>query len=420
MRVSLTDRFCAGAKAKGAVQVDYFDEGTPGLALRVTDKGRKAWCFVFTSPKDDKRARLTLGRYPQTTLARARTLALEAKGHLDQGNDPRDVLAAEDASAMTVAALVPLYLEKPHRKTGRPRKSVKEIERRLNVNVVPIIGAVKLAELHRRDVNRVVSPIMKRKRHVEATRVFEDFRAMVRWAIGQGYLDRNPMEGIEPPSVAGVRDRVLSDDEIRTLWNGLPKSLARSKQCQRIVMLCLASAQRVGEVAGMQPSELDLQTAIWTIPGSRTKNGQKHVVPLSALAVEIIRDALAAAGNGAKFVFPNPDSDGSLPAAAVAHTIGRAHIPDVDRPGGRFGIAHWTAHDLRRTAVTKMSELGVAPIVQAHVVNHISVTKATVLSKHYDCYDYGREKRQALELWAARLTAIIADRPTAAVVPIRA
>jgi Arm DNA-binding domain len=143
MRVSLTDRFCAGVKAKG--QTDYFDEQTSGLALRVTGNGIKAWTLVFSSPRDGKRARLTLGRYPQTTLAQARTLALEAKGHLDQGNDPRNA----QTGAMTVAALVPLYLEKPHRKTGKPRRGVKQIKRRLDTNVLPIIGGVKLSDLHR-------------------------------------------------------------------------------------------------------------------------------------------------------------------------------------------------------------------------------------------------------------------------------
>jgi integrase len=419
MRVALTDRFCGGAKAKGAVQVDYFDEGIPGLTLRVTSNGRKAWSFVFTSPKDEKRARITLGRYPQTSLARARTLALEAREHLEQGRDPRDALAAVDAAAMTVSALVPLYLEKPHRKTGKPRKSVKEIERRLEVNVIPVIGAVKLAELHRRDINRCIVPILKRKRPIEAARVFEDVRAMLRWGVGQGYLDRNPMEGMERPATSQARERVLSDNEIRTLWSGLPRSLARSKTCQRIVKLCLVTAQRVGEVAGMRPDELDLKTATWTIPGSRTKNGYEHVVPLSLLAVELIKEALADAGKGAKFAFPNPDGDGALPASAVARAIVRAHEPDEDRPKGRFGIAHWTAHDLRRTAVSKMAELGVPPIVLGHIINHRSVTKAGVTLAVYSHYDYAKEKRAALELWADRLAAIAGTKPSATVLPLK-
>ena len=82
-RVVLTDRFVGGAKVG-----DFFDVKTPGLNLRVTDSGVKSWFALYTSPKDGKRARLTLGRYPQTSLARARTLALEAYGHVEAGPRP--------------------------------------------------------------------------------------------------------------------------------------------------------------------------------------------------------------------------------------------------------------------------------------------------------------------------------------------
>jgi integrase len=420
-RVSLTDRFAANAKARSVPQVDYFDDNdnTRGLALRVSSAGHKAWSFVFTSPKDGKRARLTLGNYPATSLAQARTKAIEARGYLqeDPPRDPRDVIAANEAGAMTVAGLVPLYLEKPHKRTGRPRKSAKEIERRFNKNIIPVIGAVKLADLHRRDVNRVVSPIMKRKRPIEAARVFEDLRGMARWAVGQGYFDHNPMEAMEPPATARKRERTLADEEIKVLWNGLPKSLSRSKACQRIIKLCLVTAQRVGEVAGLRPNELNWEKATWTIPGSRTKNGHQHTVPLSSFAIELIKQALGDAGKGAQFVFPNPEGDGALPAAAVARTITRAHEQDKERPNGRFGIPRWSAHDLRRTAVSKMAELGVAPIVLGHIINHRSVTKAGITLSVYSHYDYTREKREALLLWADRLAAIVGSR-AADVVPI--
>jgi integrase len=410
MRVLLTDRFCAGAKAAGAAQVDYFDEDTSGLALRVTSDGIKAWSLIFTSPKNGKRARMTLGRYPQTSLAGARTLVLEAKGQLEKGTDPRDALTAAGAAAVTVSGLIPLYLEKPHRRTGRPRKSVKEIERRFNLNVVPVIGAVKLADLHRRDVNRVIAPIMRRQKLTEAARVFEDLRGFLRWGVGQGYLDRNPAEGMEPPAAAQARDRTLADAEIRTLWNGLPKALARSVQCQRIIKLCLVTAQRVGEVAGMELSELNLKKAEWVIPGARSKNGHASGVPLSPLAIDLIKAALADAGKGATFVFPNPEGNDSLPAAAVARTILRAHEADKEHPRGRFGIEHFTAHDLRRTAVSQMAKLGVAPIVLGHVINHRSVTKAGVTLSVYSHYDYAREKAEALNLWAERLATIVGGR----------
>lgn len=412
-KVALTEKFVQHAKPDSTGRTDYFDGTTKGLALRVSE-GAKSWTYHYTSPKDGKRARLTLGTYPATTLAKARTKALEAKGHVEEGKDPRDVFAGQDGAAMTVAGLVDSYLNK-HVKPNR--RTATEMERRFRKNVIPVIGAVKVAEMHRRDVNRVLDPIIARGAAIEARLVFQDVRAMLRWAVKRGDLDHNPIDGMSKPGAERPRERVLSDEEIRTLWHGLPKSLRLSKACQRIIKLCLVSAQRVGEVAGMRRDELDLEARTWALPGARTKNGHPHLVPLSELAIDIIDEALADAGDHSPYVFPCGEA--SLSPAAVAKTIGRAQRPDEKRPLGRFGIAHWTAHDLRRTALDNLARLGVAPIVAGAVANHLSVTKATVTLRVYQQYSYEREKREALDLWAARLKAILAGHG-ADVVPMRA
>ena len=394
-KVALTDRFVAHAKAQSVPQLDYFDESIPGLALRVSSRGRKTWTFHYTSPRDGKRARLTIGTYPATTLANARGLATEARGAVEQGNDPR----VQASGAMTIAALVDSYLEKH----VAPLRTAAEIERRIRRNIVPVIGDVGLADFHRRDVNRCVDPIVKRGSPIEATRAFEDLRAMLRWAVSRGDLDHNPIDGMRKPATSKPRERVLSDDEIRTMWAGLPIALAKSVTCQNIIKLCLITAQRVGEVAGMRRAELDLKQALWSLPGSRTKNGYSHSVPLSRAAIEIIKGALA---NGEAFVFPS--DNGAMPPRAVAKTITRATEPTEENPKGRFGLTPFTAHDLRRTALTGMAKLGVAPIVIGHVANHRTTTKAGMTLAVYVQYQYEREKREALELWGDRLAGIIA------------
>lgn len=413
-QVALTDRFISGVKAD--TRAEFFDDNpaTRGLCLRVTGEGRKTWCLIYTSPRDGKRARLTLGTYPVTSLARARALAIEARGHVEAGRDPRDVEAERAAGAMSVSMLARSYLEKHARPNLR---SAEELERRLERNILPIIGAVKLGELHRRDINRVIDPVLERGARTEAGRVFEDVRAMLRWAVARGDLDHNPIDGMRKPAGSAPRQRILSEDEIRTVWTGLPRSLARSPACQRIVKLCLLTLQRVGEVSGMAVAELDLDAAggaLWTIPGARTKNGYPHAVPLAAPAVALIREALADAGKKAAFVFPSGEA--GLPSLAVAHTIARACKPDPARrrPLGRFGIPHWTAHDLRRTGVSGMGRLGVPPIVRGHVINHRSVTKAGVTLAVYDQYDYAAEKRDALAKWAGHVMGLVSPAaPTA-------
>ena len=96
------------------------------------------------------------------------------------------------------------------------------------------------------------------------------------------------LQGMHAPSPARSRDRVLNDDEIRCVWQTLPTTLPKSISAQRILKLCLITGQRVGEAAGMRRDELDFERRVWSLPGSRTKNGFAHSVPLSSLAISII------------------------------------------------------------------------------------------------------------------------------------
>jgi integrase len=349
MKLQLTDRFCAHAKS-AEPQTDYFDAAIPGLALRVTSKGTKAWTLLHGMP----RRRTTLGRYPTLSLAAARTLALETK---------------EGRTAGTVAALAEVYF-----KSISGLRSASEIERRLRKDVLPIIGHIPLRELHRRDATRVLDA--KSSAPIAARRAFEDMRAMVRWAVARGDLDHNPIDGMKGPATSKPRQRVLSDDEIRVLWSRLPEL----GSVGRAIKFCLVTGQRIGEVTGMSKTELDLTRKVWSIPGSRTKNGHSHSVPLSPLALELISEEWFG--------------------------VSRLHASRTIY-NHQFGLSRWTAHDLRRTVVTKMAELGIAPIVLGHVANHRTTTKAGVTLGVYVQHAYEKEKREALELWANRLQGII-------------
>jgi hypothetical protein len=216
-KITLTDRFCSTAKPPNG-RTDYFDAVARGLALRVTENGHRSWCFHYRSPRDGKRARATIGTYPATSLAAARGMALEAKAQVEAGHDPRRAGdPASSTAVMTVIDLVGAYMADPNRAGLRSRHA---IERRLRKNVVPIIGAVKLDELRRRDVRNVADKIMQRGSKIEANRTFCDVRSMIRWALEREYLNANPIDGMAKPAEEVARDRVLSDDEIRALGRG--------------------------------------------------------------------------------------------------------------------------------------------------------------------------------------------------------
>jgi integrase len=262
---------------------------------------------------------------------------------------------------------------------------------------------VRLADLHRRDVNRCVDPLIARGSITAAARTFGTLRTMLRWAVARGDLDRSPMDGMKKPDEPAPRERVLTDEEIQQVW-----AADFGSPYDRITRLCLALGQRVGEIAGMRVEEIDLARGVWTIPAARAKNGYAHQVPLSDLAAGIIKDAITAAGNAPRLF--SDERGGPITS--------RQHVAKaVARTRGTLGMQHWTAHDLRRTAITKMAELGVAPIVLGHIANHRGTTKAGVTLSVYSHYTYDKEKREALDLWADRLAAIVGKRG-AAVVPM--
>ena len=129
MKLDLTDRFCATIKTKKLV--DYFDARTTGLGLRVSPTGVKAWSVMFTLPGTQKRARLSLGSYPATSLAKARTSAIEAQGKVEEGIDPRAVRA--DVGEAMVRSLSPCWPRLTSPNTRRKIKTGRELERRLRV-----------------------------------------------------------------------------------------------------------------------------------------------------------------------------------------------------------------------------------------------------------------------------------------------
>ena len=349
---------------------------------------------------------MKLGRYPELTLGKAREKAKTARAELTEGKDPGKDLGR----AQCVADLVEDYLKR-HAATLR---SHDEIARRLRKNVKDVIGAVRLAELHRRDITRCIDAIKDRGAGIEANRVFEDLRAMVKWARGRGDLDTNLTEGMKKPTVTVERDRALAPAEIHTVWDRL-RAAEMWEGTRNVLRLCLVTAQRPGEVCGMTRPELDLRAAIWTIPPERAKNGLQHTVPLSDLALAIIREQMAAVEALArrkgravpKFIFPAPGARAAMAEAAVPKAVKREET-QTGKVVLTMGIAPWQPRDLRRTAATMMEELGVSPIIIGHVLNHESTKRATITSRVYARYDYSREKREALTVYAGRLADIIA------------
>ena len=169
------------------------------------------------------------------------------------------------------------------------------------------------------------------------------------------------------------------------------------------------TAQRSGEVCRMRWADVDLEKGWWTIPATQTKNADEHRVPLSPPVLKILTRRRAEADTAFEKQKPKPGKERRHAIYVFANGTGTRSIADRAKKAASFlsngGLSFaFRAHDLRRTAASGMAEAGVPRDHIAHVLNHRSVTKATVTAV-YDRYTYDREKRAALDAWARSVTA---------------
>ncbi len=415
----LTDRRVRTV-APGQTPIDVRDGHTRGLILTVLPSGRRQFSIRYRF--QGKQRRLVLGDYPQLPLAQARRRAEKEQVAVRDGADPAgERRAARAERTDTVAALADDYLAKHARKF---KKSAGEDQRILTSNVLPYWGDRSVRDLTRRDVRALIENIAERA-PVMANRTLACVRTMLNFAIDHDWIEANPAARVKRPAPEVSRDRVLDDDEVRRVWQLLcrvkttaerpaPGRKAASGSDEdpicpirpalaALLKLRLLTAQRGGEVARMRWSDLNLEMDWWTIPGTDTKNGQPHRVPLVERAQKIIREQPT--HDHSEFVFVGSGASlrdrAKKAPAAIARTLG------IDFRG----------HDLRRTAATGMAAAGVPRDHIARVLNHVEGgARAT---RVYDRHNYDREKRRALETWARTLTSIHEnEQQLASVVPI--
>ncbi len=394
-----TDKFIDALRPK-TERFEKWEGG--GFGIRVSPRGGKAWIWVYHF--DGRPRRMTLGAYPALGLADARIKVGEARKLLECGIDPgdREVQRRKaERVAETMAELAEAYLEK----WARPRKrSAAEDERILRKDVLPAWGRRKAKDIARRDVITLLDKIVERGSPIAANRTLAVVRRMFGWALSRDIVSANPCAGVKAPGQETRRDRVLIVDEIASLWRALDNpELAISKTIRLALKLQLATGQRKGEVVGAEWAEFDLDEKVWTIPAGRAKNKLAHRVPLSPLALSVLRAANIEQQKGAaldapSWLFPSPRTGSPVTGPAVDHAMRNNR--------DALGTGDATPHDLRRTAASHMTSIGISRLVVSKILNHAEPGVTAV----YDRHSYDREKRAALDAWSSRLEEIIGAR----------
>ena len=388
---------------KSAAEVAKADGG--GLTFTLSKAGRAAWVLRYRF--GGKRREKTLGQYPDISLAEARKLALEDRARVQQGVD----VAAEKQKAMrkastawTVRQLAEDYLQKS---VGRLEEStLKGHRQRLRDYVYPVLGTTPADEVRPIDLIKIIERASKKSLHV-AKLVLGIQKAIFAHGVGRHVIDADPAFQLRSNAVLGprpvARTRVmLSEAELKIILPLLPKMGIQNALMAKIL---LCTAVRIGELVGAKWENVDLEQRVWFIPPTdikgkkgRARNGEDvrgFSIPLSEPVVGWFHD-LKDLAFGSAYV---------LPIRSRKKAIGDTHMEPVtlNAAFNNFwkihlseGTQRFTPHDLRSTARSHLSRLGVDLLIAERCLNH----SLGGLVDIYDQHDYLQERRVALNILA--------------------
>jgi integrase len=368
-----------------------FDDDLPGLGLRLRTAGGRTWVYQYKLGA--KQRRITLGNASAIRLDHARATASKLHAQVRLGFDPAAERAERRiAAAETLEAALRLYL--PRQKTRVRWRSYVEIERYLN-RYFRSLHEWPLTRVDRRAVAEALAKIEVEHGPAAANRARTTLTAFYSWCITEGITDHNPVTGTARREEA-ARSRVLSEDELLIVWRTLGDD-----QFSAIVRLLILTAQRREEIGGLMWCEIDLDAGVIRLPAERVKNKRSHSVPLPAPARAVLE--AQPQGEGREFVFGR--GQGGFSGWSRSKT--RLDLRIAEMTG--HPLPGWTLHDLRRSVVTGMAEIGTQPHVIEAVINHVSGHKAGVAGI-YNRSAYEREKRVALQTWTEHLLALVEKR----------
>lgn len=399
----LTDKAIKAARSR---ETAYKLADGGGLNLFVSPSGDKLWRVGYEVGGKEKL--LSLGPYPDLSLATAREKRDEAKALLRQGRDPgiekriRRVLATDEANTFEAIARA-WHAQQAPTWTGRHAGDVMDS---FTTHVFPKLGRVPLADIMPPMVLALVREIEARPAVETARRVRQRMSAVFVWAIATGRGTSDPaavVRGALAPLSKGRQPAITALDEARAML-----ARAEAEHAHPITKLALRflalTAVRPGEVRGLRWDELRLDgpEPTWHVPAERMKMKREHAVPLSRQAVEVLAAARTFTGRG-PLVFPNSrHAHRPMSENAIGYLLNRAgyhhrHVP----------------HGWRATFSTIMNERhradrAVIDLMLAHAPD--DATEAA-----YNRAAHMERRRELAQVWADLL--LEGARPAAEIVP---
>ena len=350
---------------------DVYDANLAGFGLRVSTSGTKSW--IVLGRNMERKTRVTLGRYPQMGLAVARQRAMIVLSDMADGEHKRSKTLQLFDSA----------LEDWYEKDQAKNKSFIQVKNAIDLHVKPYLKGFKLANIEKRDIIRIIDRIAE-KTPTQANRVLAFLKRFFNWCISRDLLIISPANGIGKAKTESSRDRVLSANELKSIYQATYKMDYPFGSLFRILIL---TGQRLNEVAGCSWEEFDLENQKWELPKDRSKNKISHLVHLSVPVLTEMCELKPVAKHDLVFT-----------------TTGHSSVSGFSRAKKRLDdlseVKLWRLHDIRRTFATITTEkLEHEPVVVDRILNHVNGSVRGIAAV-YQKGQYLNKRKVALDAWA--------------------
>ena len=367
-----------------------------GLTFTLSAKRTATWVLRYRF--GGKPRELTIGRYPEITLARARELATDARGKVQQGKDvarEKQQARIERAAAKSFRQLAIDYMERAFpvlaaNTTKQRRHHIEDI-------IIPKLGSLAARDVTTADVVALIETVGRRSKNV-AELVFTAMSEIFKHGVARHAVTANPCAGISVSAICGKRkpkrQRLkLTENELQAILPALPSI---GEQNALTVKILLATCTRIGELARAEWAHFNFDRGEWFIPDANSKTGKGFTVPLPP-AVGRWFGELRAFSGGSPFVLPARQIRRRHSYGGEVHFEQRALNSMLHKLCDRLGdkVRRFTPHDLRSSARSHLAALGVNVIVAERCLNHSLGGLIAV----YDHHDYMTERRAALDLW---------------------
>jgi integrase len=401
--MSLTDAKARNAKPRNN-QFKLFD--TDGLFLLVSPAGGKWWRFKYRL--EGKEKLISLGTYPEVSLAQARARRDEARKQVADGIDPSQARKALKASRVQNESTFEVVAREWHAKftpTWTPGHAF-TIKNRLEFNVFPWIGAQPVNEIKAPELLMVLRRVESRGALETAHRVKSICGQVFRYAVATGRAERDPaadLRGALPPVKPKHRSAITDPEKVAGLLraiDGYQGSLV-TKCALRLAPYVFV---RPGELRQMEWAQINLEAAEWNIPAEKMKTRQPHLVPLAHQTLEILRELYPLTGTG-KYVFPNPRS-------SKRPMSNNAVLAALRRMG--FEKEEMTGHGFRAMARTILDE--VLQFRVDFIEHQLAHAVRDPNGRAYNRTAHLTERRKMMQTWADYLDGLKAG---AKVIPLR-